>query len=481
MVSASVASLAKVDALAKEAGLGELPFLSPAFIEQRMPFIGAGGLAADRPVGLLFFADPTADLERSLTFVLPVNPGKAELKQFVEQGATPVGGRADLVTMGMVSFRRAKDLFVFGQLPGAVAAVRDDVFTAAYAKDPDAVARVQVDIGAFKRATPERYDAFFAEVGEIAEVKDGARQASADVVTGWMRGLTQLGLSLAPGGEGGLRLSLHAEPFEAANFPPGKIARAGFPEGTIARVDFAVPPARALGGVTEWLRVALARDEQIAKLAPEQQAQVRAFVSGFARFLLEGEAGSFAVGKAEGGGAVAYAVTRRSDPKPDLEAEVKQLVAQGAEAGKALGEAMPSATYESYAAAGGEKVHRLVWSEGGKPTLQVDAVRREGTTFIAVSPAGGKFVERLLPLKPEGETSAPVSGWVDLSALAESGALPDPDATGMDPATVAALKEAVKGQRLDWTAAPQGGGLRVDVNVPKALLQKLPQVVQTLQ
>jgi hypothetical protein len=148
----------------------------------------------------------------------------------------------------------------------------------------------------------------------------------------------------------------------------------------------------------------------------------------------------------------------------------------------------PSAKYESYAAgagagaAGGEKVHRLVLMESGKAQLHVDAVRRDGTVLITVSPAGGKFVERLLSLKPEGETTAPVSGWVDLAALVESGGvLPEAEAAGVDAKTLAAVREAVKGQRLDWTASPDAGGLRVDVNVPKPLLQKLPQVVESLQ
>src|SRR4051812_40909334 len=53
VLTASVASLDKVSAWAKQLGAGDLPVLSSGFIEQQISFIGLGGLASDRPLGVL--------------------------------------------------------------------------------------------------------------------------------------------------------------------------------------------------------------------------------------------------------------------------------------------------------------------------------------------------------------------------------------------------------------------------------------------
>src|SRR5688572_1907199 len=113
VMSASVASLKKIDALAKEIGFPNVRFFSATFIEDQIPFIGAGGLASDRPLGVRFYLEPGVDLEKGATFILPVNPGKAELKTFLERGAQPVDERADLVKLGDIAYRRGKDQFMF--------------------------------------------------------------------------------------------------------------------------------------------------------------------------------------------------------------------------------------------------------------------------------------------------------------------------------------------------------------------------------
>jgi hypothetical protein len=115
-------------------------------------------------------------------------------------------------------------------------------------------------------------------------------------------------------------------------------------------------------------------------------------------------------------------------------------------------------------------VHRLVLTQNGKPSLYVDAVARDSTVFMSSAQRPGQFVGRLLPLQPTGETTAFASGWLDLDALS---------ALGIVPAVQG--KVDVKGQRLAWTATPEQGALRIDVDVPKSLLQQLPKLVQQLQ
>lgn len=480
VLSASVASLDKVAEFGKELGLGELPFLSADFIEQRMPFIGAGGLAPDRPMGVLYYLGPDIDLEQSATFVLPVNPGKAELKTFVANGAQHVEGRTDLVALEGVSFRRAADQFVFGQITDAVSAVREDALTSAYANDPP-LARVDFDVTALRRAVPERYDAFFAEVREGVDGTDTAEQAGADLVIDLMRSVKRLGLSLTRADAGALRLGITLEPFNFAGEPPVKLTRPGMPPGTMFRADLAHPPAKALARVTDAINTLLEKDGDFARLPAPRQQQVRALATRAANLLLDGEAASLGVEAVEGH-AVVYWIVQRTGGANDagrLEKQMNELVQQADETAKAANQPSPLAPVATYDA-GGSKVHRLVVAENGKPGLYIDAVQREGAVLMALSPADGKFVERLLTLEPEGETSARVSGWVNPSALAASGMVPGAQDAGLDAKAVDNLMAGLQNPRLAWTASFENGALRFDMDLPQPLLQNLVKAVLSL-
>jgi hypothetical protein len=476
VLTASVASLDAVSALAKDIGPGaDVPFLTADFIEQRMPFIGPGGLSHDRPLGVLFYVGRDLDLERSLTFVLPVNAGKAELKTFAEKGAQPVAGRTDVVSLEGVGFRRTKDQFIFGQITSAVAAVREDALTSAYAGAKDVLARVDFDVAALKKTLPDRYEAFFADIDNNVDTKDPAGRAGADLVIRIMREVTRLGLSVSrTATDGGVRLAVRVEPFALPKpaVPAAMPQRPRFPEGTtIFRADLAYPPAAALGRVTDTLKAVMERDAQFAALSPQQQEQVRALVSGFIDLLLGGESGSLGV-ESTGGQIVAHWVTQRPHKPIDLERDMRALVQQATDLAKSTKDAKPIASYESYTVTQppGTKVHRLLLLHDGKPEIYLDAVARDATVLMSVAQTPGKFVERLLPLQPAGNATSLLSGWVDLGALSSAGLLPQTQG-----------KVDVKGQRVAWSAAPDTGALRIDIDLPKPLLQQLPKLIQQLQ
>jgi hypothetical protein len=466
VLSASVASLDAVSALVRDAAAAgaDLPFLSPDFIEQRMPFIGPGGLARNRPLGVLFYVGKEFDLERSLTFVLPVNPGKAEIKTFTDKGAQAVAGRTDLVTLEGVSFRRTTDQFIFGQIPSAVAAVREDVLTCTYPGPAGVLARVDFDVAAMKKYLPERCEAFFTDV---ANANNPPARAGADFIARLMREVTRVGLSISRIADDGVRLDVRVEPFAAPkDFPAtARLRLPGFPAGTtIARADLAYPPARALSRVTDALRALIAADDGFTKLAPSQQEQVNAAASSFAALLLAGDAGSLGV-EAVNGQFVAHWITHRAAAAIDLERDMKALVQQAAGVAKSAKAAKPLAMYESYAASDGAKVHRLVLLNDGKREIYLDAIARDATVFMSIAQTDGKFVERLLPLPSPGTASSLLGGWIDLDALTVSGVIP------------AEIKLA-KGQRLDWSAIPDGAALRIGIDVPKPLLQSLMKLLQ---
>jgi hypothetical protein len=285
--------------------------------------------------------------------------------------------------------------------------------------------------------------------------------------------VTRVGLSVSRAADGGgARLAVRVEPFVAPkDIAAGKLQRPGFPEGTtIFRADLAYPPAKALSRVTDAIKTLIELDEGFAKLAPPQQEQVRALASGFAALLLNGDAGSLGVESVDGQ-LVTHWVTRRPGVPVDLEHDMKAIAQQAADVAKFARDAKPLASYASYAAAAGPagmKVHRLVVLHDGKPEVYLDAVARDATVFVSVAQTDGKLVERLLPLPSPGETSSLLSGWLDLEALSKAGVIP------------AELKLA-NGQRLQWSAAPDAGALRIDIDVPKPLLQNLPKLVQQFQ
>jgi hypothetical protein len=487
VMSASVASLAKVAALAKDVGLGEVPYLSTTFIEQQMPFIGPGGLAGDRPLGVLLYADGARVALEDTAIVLPVNAGKADLEGFVQSGGKPFDGRTDMVTLEGMGFRRGKDQFIFGPVPRAVAAVGEDALAAAYAGN-ELIARVDVDVAALKRAIPNQYEQFFAELDAGVEAEDDAADAAragADLVIGTMRDVTRIGLSLGRSGAGALRVGLSAEPFELPA-PPAAAAsfrRPGFPEGTLFRADFAHPPAKALAVVARIAKL-LEREAFFARATPAQQDQFRELAADVANLLLGGEAGSLGIDLVDGH-PVVYWVTRHpaageagADQGRDLGRDVQAIADQAQALAKpagARGRAM--LTQDSYSAGEGERVHRLVLAdEAGAPELFLDAVQREGLVLMAIGTTDARHLERLLSLETDGSTTGLASGWIDLAALDAAGALPDADDSGLGEAAMKELKAALKGQRLEWTVSGGNGAARIDVDLPASLLQTLGKV-----
>ena len=270
--------------------------------------------------------------------------GKAELKTFIDNGAQTVGGRTDLVTLEGVGFRRAKDQFIFGQIVEAVSAVREDVLTSAYANDTAALARVDVDIAAFKQAMPERYDAFSRGTRRRRRRKDDdAQQAGADLVIGLIRELTRVGVFARPlrGRRPAAEHHRRRRSRRLKSRRPG-IPRPGFPQGTIFRADLAHPPAKVLARITSTVSTLIERDEDFAKLTAPQQEQVRSLASDVAKFVLGGDAGSVGV-EAVKEQVVVYWVTRQSaeGAKRDVAKEITALAARADEVAKLTKQAKP--------------------------------------------------------------------------------------------------------------------------------------------
>ena len=93
----SAASLADLSRAARAIGIPLPPVVTVGGIERQFPFIGAGGLDAKRPIGVIYFARPdwNVALGDGVAIVLPMKPDAAPLSSFIDAGGMMVPGHPD--------------------------------------------------------------------------------------------------------------------------------------------------------------------------------------------------------------------------------------------------------------------------------------------------------------------------------------------------------------------------------------------------
>src|SRR4051794_34319349 len=154
----AVKSADAVARLAAQIGMPLPPEASPQGIEQQFPFIGPGGLATDKPVGMIFFGGGRVDPQQATAILLPVKPTAATADALKAAGAQPVPGSSDMLQLGKGFVRRTTNYVAFGVLPEVLAEAREEAL-ADLLKGPDALARVSVDLKTIRAVMPEQYKA----------------------------------------------------------------------------------------------------------------------------------------------------------------------------------------------------------------------------------------------------------------------------------------------------------------------------------
>jgi hypothetical protein len=508
---ASLGSFDRLQQLFRDAGFPKTPdALSPAAVEQKLAFIGSGGINPGQPVAFGFFAGRSVDPMKSAVVLLPVRPGRAPLDQFTRNGARMVPGSADTCVLGPMAFRHAaaaerggSDYMVFGFLTDPVRYAKPEYFAAPYRKGAngaDSLANLMVDFRAMRQAQGDQLERYLRDEEMRAySTKGRGGYEGAKLVADAFRSLDRLTVTIdRPAG--GLRVAANVQPF--AFDASAKLAgfdRPGFPAGAMYRVDFAYPPRKALGFAEELLSRAVTQSglAEVRGIKPEQQLQMAALVQKLVGLFLDGRAGSFAgeAIKTDDTNAapifVHYVISQRSQGN-DIGTALRQAANDGEMLGRQLGVG-PMCQLQAYPAADGTtKVWRLCLLSRGAPCFFIDAVQRDQTVYLSATNHDGHHVERLLDpsLKPIGPLPGQsiAAGFVNPEAVFRllQQTPPGPNTpmhllSGLGEADRARVFTLLKGQRLQWTATTTDGtGLTLDLTVPPKMLANLAQLADVL-
>lgn len=508
---ASLGSFDRLQQLFRDAGFNKTPdVLAPSAVEQKLSFIGSGGINPSQPVAFGFFAGRGVDPMKSAVVLLPVRPGRALLDQFTRGGARMVPGSTDTCVLGPMAFRRAaaaerggSDYMVFGFLTDQVRYAKPEFFAGPYRKGTggaDSLANLMVDFRALRQANGDQFERYLRDE-ELRAYSNKGRGGyeGAKLVSDAFRSLDRLTVTIdRPAG--GLRVAANVQPFAFdASARLANFERPGFPAGVAYRVDFSYPPRKALGFADELLNRAITQGGGMAEvrgIKAEQQLQMAALVQKLVGLFLDGRAGSFAgeaIKTADANAApifVHYVISQRLQGN-DIGTALRQVANDGEMLGRQLG-AGPLCQLQAYPAADGTtKVWRLCLLTRGVPCFFIDAIQRDQTVYLSATTHDGHHVERLLDpsLKPIG----PVPGQSIAAGSLNPEAMfrilqqtpPGPNTpvhllTGMGEADRARLFALLKGQRLQWTATTDGTGLTIDLTVPPKMLANVAQLADVL-
>jgi hypothetical protein len=470
----AVKSADAVTKLAAQIGVPLPPQASPQGLEQQFPFIGPGGLATDKPLGVVFFGGPGVDPQKGAAILLPVKPTAATMDALKAAGGQPLAGSNDTLKVGDGFIRRTTNYVVIGALSEVLGEAREDAL-ADLLKGPDALARATADLKTIRTAMPEQYKAFLEQAGKSGAgpgpEQPGEKEGREWVITQMQR-LDRLDLGLDHGDKG-LRLFTSARPVPVPAVT--RAERPGMPAGVLARVDLAASPSQLLHVDDAALEQLIDMGAKSGgKMTAKQRQDTKDVLVRIRTVLLDASAVSIGVELA-GDAPVVYAVTRYAKPI-DYTAEMRQLVGHAA-AVDAESKEPPTLDMQTFEAAGA-KVLRLRVLDKGKPAAFIDAVQRGDTVLFAGSDKQFLFLDRLLAAKPEGPMQGLAEGWIDLGKMFDSVAKqPNSPLAGMPPDQQKQIGEALKGQRLTLSATAEGDTTTFDLTIPAGLLQNVPKVI----
>lgn len=481
----SASSLDALAALARSLGINDLPpFLTAEGLGQQFPFIQPGGIAGDKPVGVVYYASPNMNITsgQGVVIILPVKQGMADLRLFVDQGAQAIPGRNDAATLQGVTFRRSADHLLFGQPAGVVTAVGEaDLANQhaadAVAKTPAPVLRIGFDAAAFKKVAPALWQMALMQARVNANAKNPNEQLGQDLVFDYIEKLEQIDLSFSEPGDGNCRVGLFIAP---ASVPVAhKLPRPGLPADSISRLDVAGTMDDLTPVLVRFGEKLLQNDTE-GRLNAEQQAAVSKFFSKAGELVFSGEALSGASLAGEHETLITYYVQQHAKPV-DLHAKVQDMAAAADQLLK-VDPANPMTVQTSQLQKDGKTIERVVLSSQGKVTLRLDAVQQGNRVYLLTVDADAPDVgdvTSIMNLPDNGEMTSYVSCVIRTDAILDKMAKdPTTDFAKMPQEDREIMNSLTKGQVLRITADPKGDrGLLLNLDVPEKLVKGIVELV----
>jgi hypothetical protein len=468
----SAKSIDAAAAFARQLGT-ELPAnVTAARIEETFPFIGQGGLATDKPIGMIFFGGQGLTPEQSIAIVLPIKPNAAPLDELKKSGMA-VPGHPDTVALDDgTALRRTADYLIIGKTP-VVSVAKAEVLAKAL-KGPDALVRAAIDLKALRQAMPEHFKAIVDAMKKQAlsqTYPDEAQRAGARMfIDGFQEFLeksdrVELGVD---NGAAALRLFATAAPMELPPVMPGD--RPGMPEGVIVRLDLSARPTSMMD--TQFMKLAMADAQK--DMTAEQKKKLKDFIAGVQALYLGGDRVS--VGFEMGDSPVGYIVNHYAKPI-DYAAELGRVIDQAKAFGDAIKE--PTETELQTYDAGGAKVVRLVMLDKQKPQVYIDAVQRGSDVLVAISDKDAHYIDRLLAAKSGGPMRGLASGSVDLAKLFDAATKqPDSPVAGMSAEQRKQLADLLRGQKLSASFSSEGDAATFDMIIPQGLIKNASKLAE---
>jgi hypothetical protein len=469
---AAAKSLDALDAFAKQLNVPLPPAFTAEGLEAQFTFIGKGGLATDKPIGIAVCGGADLKPDQMMAFVFPMKPFGGTVDGLKALGATPMPDHPDTLLLGSVGLRRTADYLIFSPTPAVAASVNADAIEEAV-KGGDALVKVSVDLKSIRQNLPDQYKQMIGGVQADSELEFIAAPTIRMIDS-----LDRIEAGVS-NGEQGVRLALSAAPLK---FPTVAAAnRPGMPPKVMARLDLGVPVAEAFSSARDLVQILDRNAEASGPAAKpfndEQKKQINSVFTHFGTLVFEPAAMS--VGVEIIAGEPAICIVQRWSKQVDATNEIQQM----ADTLNSLsnetnpGSKLAFQTYPS----DGTIVLRVVAMAGDNPVGALDVAQKGTDVYMTVAPNQFRHIHQLMLANDEGPIKDVLSATIDLGKMVEElSTAKDSPLAGMPPDTVKQILDLLSGHTLGISTSVDGETATLDITASKGLLQDAPKLLAAL-
>jgi len=476
--SVSIASIDQFAAFARDAQIPFPPSFNPAVCE-RFPFVGAGGVRRDLPVGSLVLWGPNVTPIEKNIVGYPVQRGRGMLGDLVLDGHPLQGKHRDVVAMNHIPVRRTDNYLWIGGAEPVIDQISELDIQRPY-PGQHLLAAATLNLAAARAIDPEGYDSLWdnqvhgqpaprnatdAAIADFQRRIEKAVTHNLDTLSFSLRkssNLLYLGLGVSP-------LSIPKDagpeaPFQRPTLPPAAV-----------RIDLAYPSREA----AQWWAPLFGPElDEIYRASPRVDADTAAKMSRFASsafgLLTVADAQSIAVDLQDHAWVIYVVNQYRNDI--DFGGEVAKLVKTADEMDRAI-----HSSFSTFAKSGydvdGIQAQRLIFLDKRGPAGYFDWIQQGKTVAFTLSNDPGRHVTQLKDLKFTGPLQSLASGTIDLDpVVAASAKQPGSVFSRLSGRQLADLHQLLAPNRLSFSVESKESALNLDVAVPMDLVRHWRQL-----
>ncbi len=451
----SVASIDRINEFLAQIGRNPIP--APASFE-RLPIIGPGGIAKNRPIGIMLAGNVPPEHQIVMTFPLTAAAPVADM--YARQGFAPVPGNPEVFEAHGLAIRRTDSYCLFGGNVDLLKRAQDKALYGPY-NNKKLLAHAAIDIVAARRTRPNPVNLIFEPDPSTAKDRHPAVHAFLAMIRSE---LDHLDIRLCQE-EQDVVLTLEGEP-AMLRTAARKLPRPGMPAGCVHRVDVLQSEIQEIKALAALVRSTWGLMNSDPSSLPDPGTA--AFCEGLIQALYKTDALSAGVELIDNTTAF-YQVNQYRQPY-----DVVTILRTAVREGKAKAQAPIFAELDTYKSAGGAEVFRLKVGKGGGIRVCFDVVQRGNTAYIVTVKGEAQLMDRLLQAKPDGELSLPAEGWLDAGGALQFMwvNMPNPPIKLSLFQRIAVVGQ-LKGRRITWQMTPTEKGARLEVRCGMDVLKTI--------